>query len=140
MRTEAINIDRTNTNFNAKLTIIGGPPLSKKPQKLLPKNALQRLEQKANAIGTDKDTIIVGLCNSYVSEPEPNLFLNMLGVPTYRIKEKRTKVTLHHCFPGKSIDEPTEKFICGSTQQQKISAYKTIWKYLDSLQEKFTAK
>lgn len=130
-----------NTSFKAKLEVVGGTLLSKKPQQLLPKNALQRLEAKAKTIGTDKDTIFVGICNNAAGEPSPNLFLNMLGIPTYRIKEMRTKVTLCHNFPSKkSIDMPTENFISGDANKQKLSAYKTIWKYMDSLKDKFASK
>ncbi len=107
------------TSFKAKLEVVGGTLLSKKPQQLLHKNALQRLEAKAKTIGTDKDTIFVGICNNTVGEPSPNLFLNMLGIPTYRIKEIRTKVTLCHNFPSKkSIDMPTENFISGDAKNK----------------------
>lgn len=123
-----------NTNFKAKLKIRG-------QKNLLPKTGLKRLKNKANSIGTKDDTIQIGIWNSYDTKPDPNYLLNALGVPTFKITGVQTNVKLGHHFTSiKSLDDSTEKVITGNKKEQKISAFKTIWKYIDSLKEKFETK
>lgn len=131
--TQQSNISN-NANFKAKLKIHG-------QKDLLPRTGLKRLKNKANLLGTKDDIIHIGLWNSYITEPTSNSFLNALGVPTFKIKESRTNVNMYHCFPSNnSTDEISEKVFGGTTKEQKFSAYKTIWKYIDSLKEKFETK
>ncbi len=137
MQVQSINKNQNKPNFNARLNITGGTLLSKKPKSLLPKNALKRLETKAKLIGTDKDTINIGISEYPITEPAPNLLLNAFYVPTYNIKEIKTKVSLSSVINGKiSTDTPAEEFISGNKKERKISTYKTIWKYIDNLKEK----
>ncbi len=138
MRVSAIN-NQKNANFEAKLNITGDPLLSYwNPKRLLPKNAIKRLADKAKTVGTDNDRIYISIWRGGVSEPIPNDFLNSFGFFNRRIKEVYTILSMFHCFPDKnSIDSASEIIIKGSEKERKISAYKTIWKYMDLLGEKF---
>ena len=142
MEIQPISNRTNNTNFSAKICWVGGSIATPKAKKLLPKNSYRRLEEKAKKIGTDKDTVHVGLWYNYEFEPSSNLFLNRIfGVPTYRVKERKTSLTLTSVFPSKRmVDDLNRTEIRGSSEKQKLSAYKAIWKYLDALAEKYRTK
>lgn len=115
--------------------------MTQKAKKLLPKNSFRRLEEKAKKIGTDSDTVHVGLWYTYEFEPSRNLFLNALGVKTYRVTERKTALSLTSVFPSKKmVDDINRTEIRGSSDKQKLSAYKAIWKYLGALGEQYKAK
>ena len=115
--------------------------MTPKAKKLLPKNSVRRLEEKAKKTCTDTDSVHVGLWYTYDFEPSRNLFLNALGVPTYRVKERKTSLSLTSVFPSKKmVDDLHRTEIKGSSDKQKLSAYKAIWKYLDALEEQYKAK
>lgn len=141
MQMLSMNNCTNNTNFGAKINLVGGTLVSPKAKNLLPKNSLKRLEEKAKTIGTDKDSVNIGLWRTYEFEPCRNLFLNALGVPTYCVKECKTSLTLTSVFPSKKmVDDLHRTEIRGSIDKQKFSAYKAIWKYLDALGEKYKTK
>ena len=141
MQIQPISNRTSNTAFSAKINLVGGTFISENAKKLLPKNSFRRLEEKAKNIGTDKDTIHIGLWHTYDFEPSRNLFLNALGVQTYSVKERKTALTLTSVFPSKKmVDDINRTEIRGSSDKQKLSAYKAIWKYLDTLDEKYKTK
>lgn len=101
MQLQPIRNRSNNTNFGAKIIWVGGTIVTPKAKKLLPKNSYKRLEEKAKNIGSDKDSVHVGLWHTYEFEPCRNLFLNALGVPTYAVKERKTSLSLTSVFPSK---------------------------------------
>ena len=141
MQIQPITNRTSNTSFGAKINWVGGSIVTPKAKKLLPKNSFRRLEEKAKKIGTDTDTVHVGLWYTYDFEPARNLFLNALGVKTYRVTERNTALTLTSVFPSiRMVDDLHRTEIRGASDKQKISVYKTIWKYLDALEEQYKAK
>lgn len=141
MKIQPISNKASNTNFCAKINLVGGTIVSPNAKKLLPKNSLIRLEEKAKKIGTDTDSVHVGLWYTYDFEPSRNLFLNALGVRTYRVKERKTALSLSSVLSSKKmVDDLHRTEIKGSSDKQKLSAYKAIWKYLDALEEQYKTK
>lgn len=141
MQIHSLSNCTSNTNFGAKINWIGGSIVTPKAKKLLPKNSFRRLEEKAKKIGKDTDNVHVGLWYTYEFEPCRNLFLNALGVKTYRVTERKTALTLTSVFPSiRMVDDLNRTEIRGSSDKQKFSAYKAIWKYLDALDEKCKTK
>lgn len=141
MQIQPITNRTSNTSFGAKINWVGGSIVTPKAKKLLPKNSFKRLEEKAKKIGTDTDSVHVGLWYTYDFEPSRNLFLNALGVPTYRVKERKTSLSLTSVFPSKKmVDDLHRTEIKGASDKQKLSAYKAIWKYLDALEEQYKTK
>ena len=141
MQIQPITNRTSNTSFGAKINWVGGSIVTPKAKKLLPKNSFRRLEEKAKKIGTDSDTVHVGLWHTYDFKPSRNLFLNALGVPTYRVTERKTALSLTSVLPSKKmVDDLHRTEIKGSSDKQKLSAYKAIWKYLDVLEEQYKTK
>lgn len=135
MQVQSIKQGEYRQNFQAKVNFVV-------EKYCLPKNGLKRLSAKAKTVGTDADTFHIGVYPEYETEPaERNLFHMLLGIYPIRIKEVKTRVILSHVFPSENrVDMSSPKIITGTAKEQRIQAYKTVWKYIDSLKDKIEGK
>ncbi len=146
MQVPAVSTPSNNTSFNARLQVIGNA------RKLLPKNSVGRLQAKAKMFGTDDDVIFIGI-TPHVERGikfKRNIFGGIDEVPY--IASWNTNITMSHCCPGIKSYEVIDKeelipwkkgkkgVMFSEWEINKIGAYKSIFKYIDSLKEKFAAK
>ena len=134
MKVQAININnykQNNPNFKANLQFVG------EAKQLLPKGGLERLNNIAKQIGTDKDSILIGVYKTALFDRE---WIDPLWGNSYERKIFNgigTKIMTQHIFPSiKNAGKFEESIIEGRLKNRKVAAYKTLYKYLTDLKDK----
>ena len=131
MQINSVNSNKyTNPNFSAQLSIIGNA-------KLLPKNGVANLTQKAKALGTSKDFITLSIRDAeHFKDAKMNVFGYFEDV--FTVSRPCTLVNVAHSMADgisgsyKTIDNFYKAF--GSKSERSKKTYEAIDQLLDNIQ------
>lgn len=130
MQVNKIHNTQTNTNFKAKINIIGD-------SKLFSQDQLGVLTKKAESLGTDSDMIIIGLTRTAKIEPT-NIYKNSEKYKKLHIFDHPYTMISGMCHTFFDVKEPASfieriTIIPGSRSERAKRSFDIICNYLDGI-------
>ena len=111
MQIGAINNNQINTNFNAKLEFSGG-------QRLLSKNNFKKIQQKISKLGTNEDTVYIGLKRCSFINNIKNSGLIHQGYSKTTSLVEYTEISLEHFCPSlNNYDRLRDRMVVGNNEE-----------------------